>query len=114
MSRYQYYPLAKFEKIFDKLAKENQLLVKRVNYLNSLIIKAEKQQKKLIKKNADMYYELDKDRDIYLCQICVDKPRDTVLFPCRHFFCEACVNKFETYNCPCCRADIEGSFQVII
>ena len=53
---------------------------------------------------------LNQPRDIsdYLCQICLDKPRDCLLEPCMHFcICTGCVRKLSDKNCPICRRDID-------
>ena len=40
----------------------------------------------------------------YLCQICLDTPRDCILEPCMHFcLCVGCVSKLLETKCPICR-----------
>ena len=39
-----------------------------------------------------------------ICPICFDKKRNTISLPCKHLFCEECLNKME--KCPICRQAI--------
>ena len=58
-----------------------------------------------------------KVRDIndYLCQICLDKPRDCILEPCMHFsVCAMCVRLLPEPICPICRRTIEFFQNVFI
>lgn len=45
-----------------------------------------------------------------LCIICFDVPeiKDAVLTPCRHLFCQSCLDEWlkVNLNCPCCRAHV--------
>lgn len=51
----------------------------------------------------------------YLCQICLDAPRDCILEPCMHFcLCAGCVNKLAESKCPICRRPIEFYQNVFI
>ena len=51
------------------------------------------------------------------CPICVDnfsnKPDNSVIveMPCKHKFCEECLNTWleQNHNCPTCRQEIEGA-----
>jgi len=48
----------------------------------------------------------------YLCVICVDSLRDTVLMPCLHLVsCAACADKLDN-TCPLCRAKINAKISV--
>jgi len=58
-----------------------------------------------------------KQRDIndYLCQICLDLPRDCLLEPCMHFcVCVKCVKLLTESKCPVCRRTIEFYQNVFI
>lgn len=45
------------------------------------------------------------DESITDCAICYDKPKESVLYPCGHFYtCESCSSKIKT--CPICRTVI--------
>jgi hypothetical protein len=51
----------------------------------------------------------------YLCQICLDTPRDCILEPCMHFcICAGCVAKLPETKCPICRRHIEFYQNVFI
>lgn len=51
----------------------------------------------------------------YLCQICLDKPRDCILEPCMHFsLCAMCVRLLPEPTCPICRRTIEFFQNVFI
>jgi len=51
----------------------------------------------------------------YLCQICLDSPRDCILEPCMHFcLCNGCVIKLPESKCPICRRKIEFFQNVFI
>lgn len=57
------------------------------------------------------------DRQItdYLCQICLDAPRDCILEPCMHFcLCSGCVTRLPEAKCPICRRPIEFYQNVFI
>ena len=44
----------------------------------------------------------------YLCQICLDAPRDCLLEPCMHFcLCVSCVTRLPDNKCPVCRRHID-------
>lgn len=51
----------------------------------------------------------------YLCQICLDMPRDCILEPCMHFsLCGRCVRQLTEPKCPICRRQIEFYQNVFI
>lgn len=55
--------------------------------------------------------ELGREREKSLCNICFDKPRDTLVFSCLHLhFCSSCLQKHQerTNTCPTCRGFISG------
>ena len=55
------------------------------------------------------YFDLKKDKDINFetCCICYDLKTDTILIPCKHYFCGKCVKKLEENGiCPVCRCII--------
>jgi hypothetical protein len=83
--------------LIDTYHKKYDLHIKTINKLD----------KELLNKNKEINEikeEINKERENYTCQICYDVPRDTILFPCRHFFCYSCSNKFT--QCPNCREEI--------
>jgi hypothetical protein len=96
--------LKRAEDLFNMVVKENKNLKEKIN-------KLEKEQDN---NNILLSYNMSKKMDDYLCQICIDNQRNTVLLPCRHFLCKSCVSKLEFFTCPFCREDIIGSFEVII
>lgn len=51
----------------------------------------------------------------YLCQICLDKPRDCILEPCMHFcVCRGCVVNITDRKCPICRREVDYYQNVFI
>eukprot|EP00698_Gefionella_okellyi_P025372 TRINITY_DN9259_c0_g1_i2.p1 TRINITY_DN9259_c0_g1~~TRINITY_DN9259_c0_g1_i2.p1 ORF type:complete len:270 (+),score=62.84 TRINITY_DN9259_c0_g1_i2:786-1595(+) len=58
--------------------------------------------------------QLEDERFKTMCQICMDKPRDTLLLPCVHFlYCSACVSKaLAQGGCPACRTPVSGKLHV--
>ena len=44
------------------------------------------------------------------CPICFDQKRNTMSLPCKHLFCEDCLNKME--KCPLCRKNIMIRFKI--
>jgi hypothetical protein len=51
----------------------------------------------------------------YLCQICLDKPRDCLLEPCMHFcVCQGCVININDRKCPICRREVDYYQNVFI
>ena len=57
---------------------------------------------------ADEDEEMDTD-----CVVCMDKPKNTVLMPCKHMcVCPACAASLET--CPMCRATVESRINVYL
>ena len=44
-----------------------------------------------------------------ICPICMDKKRNTISLPCKHLFCEICIDKIE--KCPICRKNIMVRFK---
>lgn len=108
---------------FNLAEQHHKKIVKRAEDLFNMVVK---ENKKLKEKISKLEKELEhnnillacygdkEDKDQYLCQICIDNHRNTVLLPCRHFFCASCVSKLEYSTCPFCREDIIGAFEVII
>ena len=45
-----------------------------------------------------------------ICPICFDKKRNTLSLPCKHLFCQVCINKLE--RCPICRHIIMVRFPI--
>jgi hypothetical protein len=69
------------------------------------------------KPNADTTNTTGTTRQLtdYLCQICLDAPRDCLLEPCMHFcLCARCVNQLSESKCPICRRPIEFYQNVFI
>jgi uncharacterized protein (DUF2344 family) len=98
--------LKRAEELFNMVVKENKKLKEKITKL----------EKELEHNKVLLYYSdnIDKNKDYYLCQICIDNHRNTVLLPCRHFFCSECISRLENYICPYCREDIVGVFEVIV
>ena len=48
-----------------------------------------------------------------ICPICMDKKKSTICLPCKHFFCEICIEKLlEKASCPICRGEIKIIFDI--
>ena len=48
-----------------------------------------------------------------ICPICMDKKKSTICLPCKHFFCEICIEKLlEKASCPICRGQIKIIFDI--
>ncbi|KAL3699723.1 hypothetical protein R1sor_017745 [Riccia sorocarpa] len=55
--------------------------------------------------------ELEEEKEKSLCQICMERPRDTCILPCLHLsYCSQCVVKHHQSNktCPACRTPSSG------
>ncbi|KAL2642839.1 hypothetical protein R1flu_010426 [Riccia fluitans] len=55
--------------------------------------------------------ELQSERAKLLCNICLDKPRDTMILPCTHFlYCHGCllIHKKRNNTCPTCRGSMSA------
>ena len=100
--------LKKAEEIVNRVLKENSNLQKKSNFLRNKLEKSENEKKRIVRKHQNAYYEIDQDRDTYLCQLCITSPRNTILLPCRHFFCSKCIGQLDQEICPNCREIIEG------
>lgn len=91
----------------------NQLLEdqkRKNNYLRNKLRKSETDRDKIRKKYQNIYYDLDKEREHYLCQICCENPRNFIIEPCHHFFCSQCATSFD--ECPNCRGTIHKFIEV--
>ena len=65
--------------------------------------------------NINISTNQPKELNDYLCQICLDTPRDCLLEPCMHFcICVRCVVKLVDKKCPMCRRDIDFYQNVFI
>lgn len=65
----------------------------------------------LQKQLDNLQIELGQEKERRLCNICFDKPRDTLVFSCLHLhFCSECLAKHQTRTntCPSCRSFISG------
>ncbi|CAM6103554.1 unnamed protein product [Calypogeia fissa] len=56
--------------------------------------------------------DLEQEKEKTCCRICLDRPRDTVCFPCLHMhFCSPCLEKHRSKannnTCPSCRTTID-------
>jgi hypothetical protein len=96
------------------IAKENKKLNTTINKLKEDITAMEKDIEKGEHCKFLLSYDINQDRDAYLCQICINNPRNAVILPCRHFFCSICVSKLEYLICPFCRENIVEVLEVII
>ena len=64
-----------------------------------------------LKKHSD--FQLKKNIKVEICCICYDHNTDSILFPCKHCFCEECVKKLEENGkCPVCRGEILSDFKI--
>lgn len=45
--------------------------------------------------------------EIIKCPVCLDITRDPRRLACNHFFCKACIDRFEKSQCPNCNAKFE-------
>ena len=52
------------------------------------------------------------DNDAFLCNICMEGKKDTVLIPCGHTLCKKCQTKIQ--ECAICRSKINGQMNVYI
>jgi len=110
---------------FDALDQENRELKKKLEEMKMQDIKVmgtelPREKPTDTKKLAEVLTKIRKlDQDLTACQerlwiekeneakcsICVDRPKDTVLIPCGHFFCSTCVESVS--ECPNCQKPIE-------
>ena len=82
----------------------------------------EKAKKKLKEKNKDENFKKMQNskgainvegygEDGTICPICITNKKSIIALPCKHFFCEFCMNKLlDKANCPICRTDIKITF----
>ena len=48
-----------------------------------------------------------------MCPICLENKKSIIALPCKHFFCETCMNRLlDTKNCPICRTQIKITFDI--
>lgn len=103
-------PLLKLKKYSYDNFQEKYLIYKTKKLLKK-IEKDEKFQKLYNAKgiiNIEGYGE-----DGTICPICFDKKKEIICLPCKHFFCEACINKLILKGtCPICRAHIRITFNI--
>jgi hypothetical protein len=70
--------------------------------LADVIKKVRELQSDLIARQQRIWSEREDDKQ---CTICTERPKNTVLVPCGHFFCSVCSRTVE--QCPICRRCIE-------
>ena len=65
-----------------------------------------------LKKHSEITLKINVNVEI--CCICYDHNTDTMLFPCKHYFCGECVKKLEENGkCPVCRGEILCDLRLI-
>ena len=48
-----------------------------------------------------------------ICPICLENKKSIISLPCKHFFCNICMDKLlDKGNCPICRTDIKITFDI--
>ena len=48
-----------------------------------------------------------------ICPICLENKKSIIALPCKHFFCNICMDKLlDKGNCPVCRTDIKITFDI--
>ncbi len=94
---------------------------KELNELRSILTNLDRQQKEtcepINEPAINKQVSTSETRNIYdyLCQICLDKPRDCILEPCMHFcLCSTCVRLLTESKCPICRRPVEFFQNVFI
>jgi len=51
--------------------------------------------------------------DIQLCSICLDKKKDTVFLPCKHYSCcYGCAERLRNQRCPICRGNVQDMMKI--
>ena len=83
-----------------------------------------KAKKKIKEKNKDENFKKLKNakgainvegygEDGTICPICLENKKSIIALPCKHFFCETCMNRLlDTKNCPICRTQIKITFDI--
>jgi hypothetical protein len=132
--------LADFRKILGLFDRENQIYKAQIDILKDTLSTLQTNEDNMISKMSQELQELrqvinnlggemsnsittpaataaEAPRQLtdYLCQICLDAPRDCLLEPCMHFcLCARCVNQLPESKCPICRRPIEFYQNVFI
>ena len=52
--------------------------------------------------------------DYFTCKICYSRPINTAIVPCGHVLCNTCLTCLQKFECPFCRADLEGALRLIM
>ena len=48
-----------------------------------------------------------------ICPICLDNKKSIIALPCKHFFCNVCMNRLLVDgSCPICRTEIKITFDI--
>ena len=48
-----------------------------------------------------------------ICNICLENKKSIIALPCKHFFCNFCMNKLlDDGSCPICRTEIKITFDI--
>ena len=59
---------------------------------------------------TELTTQLSTQKHALLCQICMERPRDTVLLPCAHaMYCGACLRR--RLRCPSCKLPTTGKLE---
>jgi len=76
-----------------KIHQKLESTLEKVNQLEEIIENTHKQ--------------IEHEREIYLCKICFDNPREILYLPCLHLaVCKSCDNNLD--ECPICRQPIDS------
>ena len=70
-----------------------------------------------IEENILMYTSLTEnsegyeDKNVILCPVCYTNERNSIALPCKHLFCEVCINKLN-HKCAICRNNIIFEYKI--
>ena len=80
--------------------------------LDQALKAAEESRSKRTEEVVKLKKELEETKGALLCQICFERRRDCIIFPCSHLlYCRKCVAEHKTKNdprCPTCRGPINS------
>jgi len=66
---------------------------------------------------ATLHNRIAEEEQKSLCSICIEHPKDTIIFPCLHLsYCNACLTTILSRNssCPTCRTHVSGTLKINI
>lgn len=71
--------------------------------------------KEIVEETKTKQQTVDQHGDNVLCLICLERPRDVCLLPCKHvIICGRCVCSIHNQQCPVCRAEFYKIVQVFL